>query len=65
MPNTYWENLQPFVDDEEPAEPFEFDRLSALYVSLQSTLLAARELSEEVAAVSNRHLSGANSTSPP
>src|SRR5688500_14875357 len=65
MPNTDWENLQPFVeDDEEQAEPFELDRLTALYASLQSALVAARELGWQVA-VSKRDLPGADSTSPP
>jgi hypothetical protein len=62
MPHRYWENLQPFVDDEEPAEPFELDRLTALYESLQSALVAARELGWQVA-VSNRKLPESESTS--
>ncbi len=50
MPHTYWENLQPFgPDDEEPAEPVDFEQLRTLYVSLQSTMQAARELAERVA----------------
>ena len=65
MPNTYWENLQPFVDDDDdPAEPFELDRLTALYESLQSALVAARELGWQVT-VSNRNLPEADSTSAP
>lgn len=49
MPHTYWENLQPFgPDDEEPAEPVEYDRLRALLMSLQGTMLAARQLAERV-----------------
>ena len=65
MPHRYWENLQPFVeDDEEPAEPFELNRLTALYASLQSALVAARELGWQVA-VSNRDLPEADSTSAP
>jgi hypothetical protein len=63
MPHTYWENLQPFVDDdEELAEPFELERLTALYKSLQSTLVAARELGWQVA-VANRDLPESDSTS--
>jgi hypothetical protein len=62
MPHTYWENLQPFVEDEEPAEPFELDRLTALYESLQSTLVAARELGWQVA-VANRNLPESDTTS--
>lgn len=64
MPHTNWENLQTFVNDDEPAEPVEFDRLSALYVSLQSMLVAARELGWQVA-VSNRDQPEADSTSSP
>jgi hypothetical protein len=64
MPHTYWENLQPFVEDEEPAEPFELDRLTALYESLQSTLVAARELGWQVT-VSTRNQPDADSTSAP
>ena len=62
MPHTYWENLQPFVDDEEPAEPFELDRLTALYESLQSALVAARELGWQVT-VSTKNQLEADSTS--
>jgi hypothetical protein len=62
MPHTYWENLQPFVDDDEPAEPFELDRLTALYESLQSALITARELGWQVQ-VANRDLAEADSTS--
>ena len=64
MPTTYWENLQPFVDDEELAEPFELNRLTALYESLQSTLVKARELGWQVT-VSTRDLPEADSTSAP
>lgn len=64
MPNTYWENLQPFVDDDEPAEPFELGRLTAVYESLQSALVAARELGWQVS-VSTRNQPEADSTSAP
>ena len=61
MAHTYWENLQPFVEDEEPAEPFELNRLTALYESLQSALVAARELGWQVT-VSTRNQPEADST---
>ena len=62
MPHTYWENLQPFVEDDEPTEPFELNRLTALYESLQSALVAARELGWQVT-VATRNQPEADSTS--
>ena len=54
MKREYWQNLQPFVDAEEAAEPFEFDRLRNLFLAIQSALHEARRLSEQVAFESKR-----------
>ena len=54
MKSRYWENLQPFVDDERPAEPIEFDRLGALFLAVQGALQEARRLGEQVASDSQR-----------
>lgn len=48
MNRQYWENLQPFANDDRSAEPVEFDRLTALYLALQRTLSEARRLGEQV-----------------
>ena len=50
METGYWENLEPFVEAEPWAGPFEFDRLRALLMALQGTLCEARRLGEQVAA---------------
>ena len=54
MKSSYWENLQPFVDDERSAEPVEFDRLRTLFLAIQSALHEARRLGEQVATESKR-----------
>jgi len=54
MKSHYWENLQPFVEDERSAEPVEFDRLRTLFLAVQSALQEARRLSEQVATESKR-----------